>query len=171
MTEPSIRPSETRGAPPRAGYIHGFGAEEQDRLYAQARFLEPWVFRDVRIEGARPGPPRPPDRRGARPPHLRGRDGAPARGRLARRGVHLLAPRARPAPRRRPPRGGAHPRAGRASFIDYWIGLVRSAAPELRASGDPEAALLDDALAELRRVRDASDGAFFYAFLEARARR
>lgn len=36
------------------GYIHGFSAEEQKRLYDQARFLEPNVYRHVDIsEGAR----------------------------------------------------------------------------------------------------------------------
>ena len=34
------------------GYLHGFTAEEQQRLLTQADFLAPWVFRDVRLPAA-----------------------------------------------------------------------------------------------------------------------
>lgn len=31
----------------RGGYLHGFSSKEQQRLVEQARFLEPWVFKDI----------------------------------------------------------------------------------------------------------------------------
>lgn len=37
----------------RPGYLHGFSEAEQDRLYAQARYLEPMVFSDVDFSGRR----------------------------------------------------------------------------------------------------------------------
>jgi len=37
---------------PKLEYLHGFTKTEQDRLYRQARFLEPYVFGDIELKGA-----------------------------------------------------------------------------------------------------------------------
>ena len=41
------------GPPAPAGYLHGFTSEEQDRLYHQARFLEPRVHEGLPLRRAR----------------------------------------------------------------------------------------------------------------------
>ena len=48
-----LKPLKQKKSGVAKGYLHGFSKQEQDRLYQQARMLEPWIYQEVDFEGAR----------------------------------------------------------------------------------------------------------------------
>ncbi len=57
----------------------------------------------------------------------------------------------------------------RAEFLDYWIELLRSGAPELQKSGKVSRDVVAGMTAELQRVAHDPNAVFWYSFVQARA--